>query len=212
MELVTSFNNLICPFQIYGLQKIAMNYYYCKDCDKEEKFPMCEICLNKCHRGHTQGEIHEANEDDPVRCTCAMNNHQTTVEEGNYSLFTCYFSDLNKIKDISYCYQNNHKKQICDFCYNFCRNGSKDEPEFQLEFKKVEINSGGIVNCQCPSFKNSRHTAVDFMNKCLGDINKNNENYFPNMSPVILINMFFESDELFRSVHKKFIDVFNEIM
>ena len=212
MELVTSFNNLICPFQIYGLQKIAMNYYYCKDCDKEEKFPMCEICLTKCHRGHTQGEFHEANEDDPVRCTCAMNNHQTTVEEGNYSLFTCYFSDLNKVKEISYCYQNSHKKQICDFCYNFCRNGSKDEQEFQLEFKKVEINSGGIVNCQCPSFKNSRHTAVDFMNKCLGDINKNNENYFPNMSPVILINMFFESDELFRSVHKKFIDVFNEIM
>ena len=212
MELVTSFNSLICPFQIYGLQKIAMNYYYCKDCDKEEKFPMCEICLNKCHRGHTQGEIHEANEDDPVRCTCAMNNHQTTVEEGNYSLFTCYFSDLNKIKDISYCYQNSHKKQICDFCYNFCRNGSKGESEFQLEFKKVEINSGGIVNCQCPQFKNSRHTAVDFMNKCLGDINKNNENYYPNMSPVILINMFFESDELFRSVHKKFIDVFNEIM
>jgi hypothetical protein len=50
------------------------------------------------------------------------------------------------------------------------------------------------------------------MNKCLGDLNKSSETYYPNISPCILINMFFESDELFRSVNKKFIDIFNNIL
>ena len=212
MELVTSFNTLVCPFQFHGLRKIAMDYYYCKDCDKEEKNPMCLSCILKCHKGHTSSEIFKASETDLQRCNCAMNNHQTSTEEGNYSLYTCYFSDLNKNNDHQYCYKNSHKKQICDFCYTFCRNGSKEEPEFKLPFKKVFINTGGIIHCQCPSFKNSKHTAVDFMNKCLGDLNKSSETYYPNISPCILINMFFESDELFRSVNKKFIDIFNNIL
>ena len=111
MELVTSFNTLVCPFQFHGLRKIAMDYYYCKDCDKEEKNPMCLSCILKCHKGHTSSETFKASETDLQRCNCAMNNHQTSTEEGNYSLYTCYFSDLNKNNDHQYCYKNSHKKQ-----------------------------------------------------------------------------------------------------
>ena len=201
-----------CPSLKYGLKKISMDYYYCKDCDKEEKFPMCHYCLIKCHKGHQHGEKNPMSNNFIVRCSCAMNNHQTSSEESNFSLNTCYFYELNKLSETFYCYQNSHKKQLCDFCYSFCRPNSTEEQEFKLKFKKVEIDSGGIVQCHCPHLPNSKHTAVDFMNKCLGNINKSSDNYFPNTNSVNLINMFFKSDELFRSVNKTFMDVFNQIL
>ena len=180
-----------CPSLKYGLKKISMDYYYCKDCDKEEKFPMCHYCLIKCHKGHQHGEKNPMSNNFIVRCSCAMNNHQTSSEESNFSLNTCYFYELNKLSETFYCYQNSHKKQLCDFCYSFCRPNSTEEQEFKLKFKKVEIDSGGIVQCHCPHLPNSKHTAVDFMNKCLGNINKSSDNYFPNTNSVNLINMFF---------------------
>ena len=42
MELINSLHNLKCPFKYNGLNKISMNYYYWKDFDKEEKFPLYE--------------------------------------------------------------------------------------------------------------------------------------------------------------------------
>ena len=211
MELITTFKQVNCPVLKYGLKKIKMDYYFCKNCDKEQKFPICHGCLIKCHKGHQGTEKIAGTDDNLIRCSCAMNNHQTSTEEGNYSVNTCFFYELNKVTDSCFCYQNTNNKRICNFCYCFCKPNSNDEKEFQLEFKKIQIDNNNF-KCKCPNFKHSKHTAVDVMSKNLSDINKSTENYFPNSNPVILTNLYFGSNELFRSVNKKFLGVFNQLI
>ena len=50
------------------------------------------------------------------------------------------------------------------------------------------------------------------MSKNLSQINKSMQNYFPNTNNVILTNLYFESDELFRSVNKKFVTIFKQLI
>ena len=45
MELIAVFKQVNFPVLKYGLKKIAMDYYFCKNCDKEQKFPICHSCL-----------------------------------------------------------------------------------------------------------------------------------------------------------------------
>ena len=212
MELISTFKHVNCPVIKFGLKKISMDYYFCYDCDKEEKFPICHSCLLKCHKGHEGSERHPASTTNLIRCSCAMNNHQTSTEETNYSLTQCFFYELNKVSDECYCYENSSKKKICVFCYCFCRPFSIMEEEFKKDFTKVKIENSNNFNCKCPSFKNSKHSAMDFMSKCLNDINKTTSIYFPFSNSVILTNLYFGSNELFRAVNKKFIAVFNQLM
>ena len=214
MELIAVFKQVNCPVLKYGLKKISMDYYFCKNCDKEQKFPICHSCLLKCHKGHQGTERKKATSENLIRCSCAMNNHQTLTEEAKYSLNslnTCFFYELNKVTDSCFCYQNKNKKRICNFCYCFCRPNSPEEKEFSLEFTKIQIENINF-KCKCPSFKHSKHTAVDIMSKNLSEINKSTENYFPNTNSVILTNLYFSSNELFRSVNKKFIGIFNQLI
>ena len=214
MELISIFKQVNCPVLKYGLKKIAMDYYFCKSCDKEQKFPICHSCLLKCHKGHQGSERKKSTSDNLIRCSCAMNNHQTLSEDAKYalnSLNTCFFYELNKVTDSCFCYQNKNKKRICNFCYCFCRPNSPEEKELSYEFTKIQIDNTNF-KCKCPYFKNSKHTHVDIMSKNLSEINKSTENYFPNTNSVILTNLYFGSNELFRSVNKKFLSVFNQLM
>ena len=214
MELIAVFKQVNCPVLKYGLKKIAMDYYFCKNCDKEQKFPICHSCLLKCHKGHQGTERKKSTSENLIRCSCAMNNHQTLTEEAKYSLNslnTCFFYELNKVTDSCFCYQNKNKKRICNFCYCFCKPNSPEEKEFSLEFTKIQIDNTNF-KCKCPSFKHSKHTAVDIMSKNLSEINKSTEEYFPNTNSVILTNLYFSSNELFRSVNKKFISIFNQLI
>ena len=214
MELIAVFKQVNCPVLKYGLKKISMDYYFCKNCDKEQKFPICHSCLLKCHKGHQGTERKKSTSDNLVRCSCAMNNHQTLSEDAKYalnSLNKCFFYELNKVTDSCFCYINKNKKKICNFCYCFCKPNSPEEKEFSLEFKKIEIDNTNF-KCKCPSLKHSKHSHVDIMFKNLSEINKSTENYFPNTNSVILTNLYFGSNELFRSVNKKFLNIFNQLI
>ena len=214
MELIAIFKQVKCPVLKYGLKKIAMDYYFCKTCDKENKFPICLSCLIKCHKGHQGTERKKASSDNLIRCSCAQNNHQILSQDEKFawnSLSTCFFYELNKVTDNCFCYENKNKKKICNFCYYFCKPNSPDEKEFQSEFTKIKIDNVNF-KCKCPSFKNSKHTVVDIMSKNLSEINKSTQNYFPSTNNVILTNLYFGSDELFRSVNKKFLSVFNQLI
>ena len=126
-----------------------MDYYFCKTCDKENKFPLCHSCLLKCHKGHQGSALKKASSDNLIRCTCAMNNHQILSLEEKFawnSLSTCFFYELNKVTDNCFCYENKNKKKICNFCYYFCKPNSPDEKEFQCEFTKIKIDN---VNFKC---------------------------------------------------------------
>ena len=214
MELIAVFKQVNCPVLKYGLKKISMDYYFCKNCDKEQKFPICHSCLIKCHKGHQGTERKKATNENLIRCSCAMNNHQTLSEDAKYalnSLNTCFFYELNKVTDSCFCYQNKNKKKICNFCYCFCKPNSPEEKEFSLEFTKIQIDNTNF-KCKCPSFKHSKHSHVDIMSKNLSEINKSTNNYFPNTNSVILTNLYFGSNELFRSVNKKFLSIFNQLI
>ena len=214
MELIAIFKQVKCPVLKYGLKKISMDYYFCKTCDKENKFPLCHSCLLKCHKGHQGTEKKKASSENLIRCTCAMNNHQILSQDEKFawnSLSTCFFYELNKVTDNCFCFENKNKKKICNFCYYFCKPNSPGEKEFQTEWTKIKIDNVNF-KCKCPSFKNSKHTVVDTMSKNLGEINKSTPDYFPNTNNVILTNLYFGSDELFRSVNKKFLSVFNQLI
>ena len=114
MELIAVFKQVNCPVLKYGLKKIAMDYYFCKNCDKEQKFPICHSCLLKCHKGHQGTERKKSTSDNLIRCSCAMNNHQTLSEDAKYalnSLNKCFFYELNKVTDSCFCYINKNKKK-----------------------------------------------------------------------------------------------------
>ena len=214
MELIAIFKQIKCPVLKHGLKKIVMDYYFCKTCDKEQKFPICYSCLIKCHKGHQGTDKRKASSENLVRCSCAMNNHQILSQDEKFasnSLSTCFFYELNKVTDYCFCFENKNKKKICNFCYYFCKPNSPNEKEFQSEFTKIKIDNFNF-KCKCPSFKNSKHTVVDVMSKNLSEINKSTPNYFPNTNNVILTNLYFGSDELFRSVNKKFLSVFNQLI
>ena len=191
-----------------------MDYYYCRSCDKDNKFPLCHNCLTRCHKGHQGSERKKASSENLICCTCAMNNHQILSQDEKFawnSLSTCFFYELNKVTDNCFCFENKNKKKICNFCYYFCKQNSPEEKEFQSEFTKIKIDNVNF-KCKCPSFKNSKHTAVDIMSRNLSEINKSTQDYFPNTNNVILTNLYFGSDELFRSVNKKFLSVFNQLI
>ena len=119
MELIAIFKQVKCPVLKYGLKKIAMDYYFCKTCDKENKFPLCHSCLLKCHKGHQGTDRKKASSDNLIRCSCAMNNHQILSQDEKFawnSLSTCFFYELNKVTDNCFCYENKNKKKICNFC------------------------------------------------------------------------------------------------
>ena len=214
MELIAIFKQVKCPVLKYGLKKIAMDYYFCKTCDKDNKFPLCQNCLLKCHKGHQGTECKKASSENLIICNCAMNNHQILSKNEEFawnSLNTCFFYELNKVTNNCFCFENKNKKKICNFCYNFCRPNSPEENEFKSEFTKIKIDNINF-KCKCPSFKNSKHTVVDVMSKNLSEINKSTPNYFPNTNNIILTNLYFGSDELFRAVNKKFLGVFKQLI
>ena len=156
MELIAIFKQVKCPVLKYGLKKISMDYYFCKTCDKENKFPLCHSCLLKCHKGHQGTEKKKASSENLIRCTCAMNNHQILSQDEKFawnSLSTCFFYELNKVTDNCFCFENKNKKKICNFCYYFCKPNSPNEKEFQSEFTKIKIDNFNF-KCKCPSFKN----------------------------------------------------------
>lgn len=213
-DIIRSFQMVKCSVLKNGIRKIAMDYYYCRECDKEEKFPMCEPCMMKCHNGHVSSEKHPASISTPQRCNCALSNHQITNLQIDEKICSCYFFEINTVSQQLYCYQNSSNKRICQFCYSFCKTHSTEEEEFLLQFDQIVLSQDEAngFNCQCPSFKNSKHKTVDFMFKCLCEINSTNESYFPHINPVELINIFFSSKELFDSIIKGFVTLFDSFL
>ena len=226
MEFVNSLIKIKCPFKYNGTNKISMDYYYCKDCDKEEKFPLCECCMSECHKSHKRSKKHAKSKHEKIRCSCAMNNHQTKSNSANLSLNVCYFFELNIRSEHFIYYLNSNGVKICEFCYNFCRNDSNEEKEFKSEFKKVFIPKKNIsdidlyefeeieeiFHCDCPELHNSKHKTIDFMNRSLGDINKTNEAYFSDLNSVVILNKFFQSKILFNSIFQSFLIVLKDFV
>ena len=103
-------------------------FYYCT-CDPEYQNPICEACLNECHKQHWKEKnileiLKEACEG---ICSCGNNNHIVTsheIEKNNFFKEKCMFIEWEEIsRNYRYYRSKNNsgeKKIYCPFCYEGC--------------------------------------------------------------------------------------------
>mgnify|MGYP004451844731 CR=1 FL=1 len=75
LAIVQKMKQIPCNIMSTGPKKVAMDYFFCKVCDKEHKFPICKICGERCHKGHHLSDYIQANEDHPAICMCGFKCH-----------------------------------------------------------------------------------------------------------------------------------------
>ena len=95
----------------------------------------------------------------------------------------------------------------------------------KYQFKKTKVNKeafakgieDGHITCDCLSLIDSRHKFNDNLYIYINDLNtpyyneEDDDNYFSNLSPTKIINLFFNCIELFETVYNNFILEYNEV-
>jgi len=241
LSIVQKMKQISCDIMATGIKKVAMDYFFCKTCDKEHKFPICKVCAEKCHKGHLILDYVQASEEHPAICMCGFKGHnimnkkkeeEIDIEQNSSK---CYFNNLSLSAGQYEYYIGINGKKICSFCYHFCchcLNTNEDDEESRLKafqrykFKKVTLNKNefvqglenGQIYCDCLTLNDSRHKFTDYLFIFLNDLNSpyhneiDDDNYFSNLSPTTLINLFFNNVELFESIYSGFISEYNEFI
>ena len=75
LAIVQKMKQISCDIMSTGIKKVPMDYFFCKTCDKEHKFPICKVCAERCHKGHLILDYIQANEDHPAICMCGYKGH-----------------------------------------------------------------------------------------------------------------------------------------
>ena len=241
LGIVQKMKQISCDIMATGIKKVAMDYFYCKTCDKEHKFPICKVCAERCHKGHLILDYIQANDEHPAICMCGFKGHNIINKKKEEEIdleqnsSKCYFNDLSLAAGQYEYYIGANGKKICSFCYHFCchcLNTNEDDEESRLKafqrykFKKITLNKNefihgienGTIYCDCLSLNDSRHKFSDYLFIFINDLNSpyyneiDDDNYFSNLSPTKLINLFFNSVELFESIYSSFISEYNEFI
>ena len=237
LPLVQKMKHTTCSIMKTGMRKTSMDYYYCKTCDKENKFPMCKYCAAKCHKDHIVSDLNLASEDHLVMCMCGYKCHNMSKKEKEDEIdeqnsMKCCFNQLSQLAEVFEYYQGLDNKKVCIFCYHFCCHNlitEREETEEELkkelkkyEFKRVRVNREDFekneIICDCLSLPNSKHKYPEHLSLFINDINipsfnfSDNDDYFSSLSPVLLINLFFNATELFENIYTGFISEYNEFM
>ena len=241
LGIIQKMKQISCDIMATGIKKIAMDYFYCKTCDKEHKFPICKVCAERCHKGHLILDYVQANEEHPAICMCGFKGHniinkkkeeEIDIEQNSSK---CYFNNLSLAAGQYEYFIGINGKKICSFCYHFCchcLNTNEDDEESRLKafqrykFRKITLNKNefiqglenGTIYCDCLTLNDSRHKFSDYLYIFINDLNSpyyneiDDDNYFSNLSPTKLINLFFNSVELFESIYTSFISEYNEFI
>ena len=188
---------------------------------------VCEIIENNGYASGFFCKIRYPDEFNEITCLFTNNhviNEKILFNENNYikikirgeekKIFLNYYRKMWTNKDLDFtCIEIIKQDNIFELINTF----EIDKNCYNINFDTKEYDKRGLV---ITSVANNKEIELSQGVLFYYNINNNKLYFFHNCSttpgfsggPVILINMFFESDELFRSVHKKFIDVFNEIM
>ena len=241
LAIVQKMKQISCDIMATGVKKIAMDYFFCKTCDKEHKFPICKVCAERCHKSHLILDYVQANEEHPAICMCGFKGHNMISKKKEEEIdieqnsSKCFFNDLSLAAGHYEYFIGINGKKICCFCYHFCchcLNTNEDDEESRLKafqrykFKKITLNKNefiqglenGTIYCDCLSLNDSRHKFSDYLYIFINDLNSpyyneiDDDNYFSNLSPTKLINLFFNSVELFESIYSSFISEYNEFI
>ena len=241
LPVVQKMKQIPCDIMMTGLKKVEAEYFYCKSCDKEQKFPICKKCFDRCHKNHPKTEHTQNNEEFTAYCMCGFKCHSMSTKKKEEEIdleqnsSKCYFNNLSLAAGQYDYYVGINGKKVCLFCYHFCCHAlsiNEDDEESRLkafqkyQFRKVHVNreefakgiEDGQIVCDCLSLLDSRHKFQDYLFIFINDLNspylneEDNDNYFSNLSPTKIINLFFNCIELFESVYTNFILEYNEFM
>ena len=241
LSVVQKMKQISCDIMATGIHKVPMDYFFCKTCDKEHKYPICKVCAEQCHRSHLILDYVQASEGHLSICMCGFKGHtiknkkkeeEIDIEQNSSK---CYFNNLSASAGLYEYYISHKGKKICVFCYHFCchyLNTNEDDEESRLrafqkyKFKKVTLNQKeflkgieeGQIYCDCFSLNDSRHKITDYLYIFLNHLNQpyynefDDDNYFSELSPTKLLNLFFTSIELFESIYTNFFTEYNEFL
>ena len=242
LSLIQKMKQIPCDIMATGIHKVPMDYFFCKTCDKEHKYPICKVCAEQCHKNHLILDYVSASEGHLSICMCGFKGHAIKIKKKEEEIIDidqnsskCYFNDLSMAAGLYEYYISQKGKKICIFCYHFCchyLNTNDDDEESRLKafqkykFKKVSLNQKeflkgieeGQIFCDCYALNDSRHKISDYLYLFLNNLNQpyfneyDDDNYFSDLSPTKLINLFFNCIELFESIYTNFFREYNEFL
>lgn len=234
LPLVQKMKRIDCSVMDGGLRKFNMDYFYCKNCDKEHKFPICLKCKDECHKGHIFSDYVKASDDHLAICMCGFKAHNMRKKEKEMDLeqnsIKCCFNQLSRAAEVYEYYQGFNDKKVCLFCYHFCCHSlltdNENDQERELEkyqFKRIKVSKEefelGIqrkeITCDCLTLIDSKHKSADYLSVFINDLNipskEEDDEYFSHLTPTQIINIFFNSTELFENIYSGFISEHNEM-
>ena len=230
-----------CDIMSTGFKKYPGDFFFCKSCDKEHKFPICKKCFDKCHRGHLKSDNIKPIDIIPSYCMCGFKCHSMLNKKKEEDIdieqntSKCYFNNLSLAAGQYEYFIAINGRKICSFCYHFCCHNlttSEDDEESKMkafqkyQFRKMKVSrevftkglEDGQITCDCLSLIDSKHRFTDNLYIYLNDLNipyyseDDDDNYFSNSSPTKIINLFFDCTELFETIYTNFVLEYNDFM
>ena len=241
LPFVQKMKQIPCDIMSTGFKKIQGDFFFCKACDKEHKYPICKKCFDKCHKGHLKSDSIKPTDGIPSFCMCGFKCHsmlnkkkeeEIDIEQNSSK---CLFNNLSLAAGQYEYFIGINGKKVCSFCFHFCCHNlttNEDDEESKMkafqkyQFRKLKVSreafikgiEDGQITCDCLSLMDSRHKFSDNLYIYINDLNspyyneEDDDNYFSNLSPTKIINLFFNSVELFETVYTNFILDYNEFM
>ena len=201
-ELVEKLYKVIdCSILKYGVNPSFENipYSFCKTCDKNLINPICEACINKCHKGH---KIVSNFEKGKIKCSCGEKMHIIkTVLEKNIDY--CLFNEWANLSKINIKYKNKNKQLVCIFCHYICNKSEVIE-------KKIRNSSLAEIDNKCYCTDITAHNDFkEILTKLLEMFSIKKNGYKILKLPTQIINMIFKCTKNFCVIFSDFYNFFN---
>lgn len=212
-----------------GYKTFNSDYVYCKNCDSDEKNPICLQCAEVCHVGHKITPTMNMN----AICACGLNCHRIQNNVDSVIDYKCVFVEWYDTSNLSFYFKgindnnqanilpNDSSNIYCIFCANFCidlNNCEKITLKDSLSKKKTNNsqNSSTIKknNFKCACTHEIHKDRISVLKKFNEFANFKNLD-FGNLIETQVINMLFLSPQtykyIFGSFRKSIIDFKEEI-